>query len=289
MKSLLIIILLSLSLNGGEILTIGSVADDPNKEFKEFGPFLKYIKENSTSLDEVNLKIYKSISAISQAINNKEVDLYIDSPFSVKAVCLKTNAIPMWRRWKKGSKDYTSVIFTTKASSITRLEDLKGKVIAFEEHYSSSSYLLPKYLIQKGGIEMVELKDPAEQVPAGKIGYIFTLDDATSMFWVLRKKVIAGAMSNKNYLKEAKKRITKLNILKQSKPFPRHVICLRPGFPKEITAELEKILVNMDKNESGKASLASFSKTAKIDILPEESKKDMSLISDFIKSEFKIK
>jgi phosphonate transport system substrate-binding protein len=289
MKILLIMLLFSLSLTGGETLTIGSVADDPSREFKEFGPFLKYIKDNTASLDAVNLKIYKSISAVSQALNKKEVDLYIDSPFSVKAVCLKTNSIPLWRRWKKGSKDYKSVIFTSKESAISKLEDLKGKVIAFEERYSSSSYLLPKYLIQEAGIELVELKDPDEIVPPDKIGYIFTLDDATSMFWVLRKKVTAAAMSNKSYVKEAKKRITKLNILKQSKAFPRHVICLRPNFSKDITAELEQVLINMHNSKSGQAALTTFSKTAKIDVLPEENKKDISLISDFIKSEFNIK
>ena len=55
MKYILIMILFSLSLRGGETLNIGSVADDPSREFKEFGPFLKYIKENTASFDEVNL------------------------------------------------------------------------------------------------------------------------------------------------------------------------------------------------------------------------------------------
>ncbi|NQZ58737.1 MAG: phosphate/phosphite/phosphonate ABC transporter substrate-binding protein [Lentisphaeraceae bacterium] len=289
MKILLILSFFCLSLNGAQTLTIGSVADDPSKEFKEFTPIMEYIKNNTPGIDEVQLKIFQSIPAISTAINNKEVDLYIDSPFSVEAVCLTTKAIPLWRRWKKGSKEYTSVIFTMRTRPLQKLDDLKGKVIAFEERYSSSSYLLPKFLMEKEGLKLLHINNLDERVPPESIGYIFTQDDATTMFWVLRNKVAAGAMSNKSYVKKAKKRISKLNILKESKSFPRHVVCLRPDFPVKITAELQKTLLNMHTTTQGNAILQTFSKTTKFDILPEKNKKDMLETQNFIKKEFNIK
>ena len=143
--------------------------------------------------------------------------------------------------------------------------------------------------MKNAGLELIEVKNPAEQVPADKVGYIFTQDDATTMFWTLRKKVAAGAMSNKSYVKEAKKRISKLQILKESKAFPRHVICLRLNFSAEVTAELQKVLFKMHTTDAGKAALKTFSKTAKFDLLPDESKKDMLETRGFIKNEFNIK
>jgi phosphonate transport system substrate-binding protein len=278
-----------LFLNAEQTITIGSVSDDPSKEFKAFTPLMAYIKETSSEIDEVKLKVYKSLSAISKAINKKEVDFYVDSPFSVKAICIKTKSTPLWRRWKKGTKDYSSVIFSLKKSGPTTMADLKGNIIAFEERYSSSSYLLPKLMLLNEGIEMLEVKDTDEEIPDNKIGYIFTQDDATTMFWVLRKKVIAGAMSHNNYIKEAKKRISKLRIIKQSKKFPRHVICVRPNFPANITKHLEETLFDMHSTKAGKAALLTFSKTLKFDTLSEESKKDMNRIEKFIIKEFDIK
>ena len=61
MKTIILLFISCLSLHAGQTLTIGSVADAPSKEFKEFSPFMEYIKKNSAAFDEVKLKVFQSI------------------------------------------------------------------------------------------------------------------------------------------------------------------------------------------------------------------------------------
>ena len=102
----------------------------------------------------------------------------------------------MLRRWKGGIADYRSVIFTSKQSGITRLEDLRGKIIAFEDPGSTSGYLLPKLFLLKKGFSVVEKATPAAKVSPVDIGYIFADTDKNIVNLVMQEKVAAGAFSN---------------------------------------------------------------------------------------------
>ena len=69
--------------------------------------------------------------------------------------------------------EYRGVIFTNKASRITRVEDLLGKMIAFEDPGSTSGYFLPKLLLFEKRFRVVEKPDLSAKVLGGEIGYIF--------------------------------------------------------------------------------------------------------------------
>ncbi len=120
------------------------------------------------------------------------VDVYIDSPFPIGFVLQRADARVVLRRWKRGSDTYRSVIFTRADSGVNSIEDLRGKVIAFGESFSTSSYLMPKAALASSGLKLVNYEDPAASVPADEVGYVFSNDAENTMIWVLKGKVTAG-------------------------------------------------------------------------------------------------
>ena len=73
-----------------------------------------------------------------------KVDLYVDSAFASIVVNQPSVAELFLSRWKKGVEKYHSTIFVRRGEGIDSLDDLKGKMIAFEDPGSTSAYFLPK-------------------------------------------------------------------------------------------------------------------------------------------------
>src|SRR6185503_10062521 len=88
-------------------------------------------------------------------LEEKRVDLYMESPYPTYLINRLGAAKLLLRRWKGGIAEYRSLIFTRKENGIARLEDLRGKIIAFEDPGSTSGYFLPKLLLLKKGFSVV--------------------------------------------------------------------------------------------------------------------------------------
>src|SRR5258708_34707785 len=99
--------------------------------------------------------------------------------------------------------EYRCVIFTSKASRITRLEDLRGKMIVFEDPGSTSGYFLPKLLLFEKRFRVAEKPDLSTKVLAGEIGYIFANSEKKDVKMLPEEKAGPGATN--------KKRITNLS------------------------------------------------------------------------------
>ena len=105
----------------------------------------------------------------------------------------------MLRRWKGGIAEYRSLIFTNTGSGISRLEDLRGKIIAFEDPGSTSGYFLPKLFLLKKGFSVVEKAGREPRPQPDEIGYIFADTDKNIVNLVVQKKLAAGAFSNDDF------------------------------------------------------------------------------------------
>lgn len=270
------------------ILTIGSISNTPKEEIRKFQPFIDYLV---SSLNESNVKvgrviIVRSLQEMSSLINQGEVDIFIDSPFPVMAIEKKTNSISFMRRWKKGVREYNSVIFVRKDSGITSLNGLTGKMISFEEAFSTSGYFLPKASLLNKGHTLIEKHKKNDFVASDKIGYIFSYDDETSMVWVLRKKVAAAALSKKAFNELSKSKQDELLILEETIIVPRQIMIHRPGLSEKLILNIKDVLLNMHTNESGKKILKSFEKTKQFEKLNNNDLKEVSALFNVIESEF---
>ncbi len=252
-------------------INIGSISKEPTREIKKFLPISRYLAKH-LNLEEINqctVVVAKDIHQMAKFITEGNVDIYIDSPFPSMAVSRLSGSKFLVRRWKKGVGAYHSVIFARKDSSIERLDDLKGKMIAFEEPHSSSGCLLPKIVLMQEGLKLTEKRDSADPVGTDEVGYTFSWEDENTMLWVFRKKVSAGAIDNQNYVKEAKDNIESLKIIFKSFPIPRQIVSYRADLDQKIVDRIKEILIKMDKSENGRKTLQEFEMTTKFDEIPD--------------------
>lgn len=270
MRFILITIFLWMNNNVlAETLVLATISSNPTKILKQYRPIAYYLQNQlkGTNITQVKILSLDSQESMIHALKNHNVDLYFDSPFISIKIAAESGASLFLRQWKNGEPEYKSVIFSRKDKGISYLSDLVNKTIVFEEDFSTSSYLLPKAsLIQEG--YALRSQNATNYDVRNEIKYVFSHDDENTMFWILRNKYDAGAMSDSKFRMLSNRRSTHLKIIYESIAVPRHVISHRANFSPLTLKKISDILISMNSTVDGKKALFAFSKTAKFDTFP---------------------
>ncbi len=271
-------------------ITVGSISRTPKEEVATFRPFANYLASRlkTFGITGGNVVIANSMEKMADLIEKGEVDIYIDSPFPISVVSTLSGAKPFLRRWKKGKAEYRSIIFVRGDSGIKTLDDLRGKMIAFDEEFSTSGYLLPKATLMEAGFKLIQCRTILDTVSPDQIGYIFSGDEENVILWVLRGKVVSGALKIEDFAELAGDNISDLKIVAKSIYVPRHVVAHRTDLEATLVTAIREILINMNEDEEGKAVLKKFEHTTKFDKFPqgaENAFKPINELAKFIESE----
>ena len=161
-------------------IVLGDISSNPAKKITRYQPMADYLAENlqEFGIGRGDVKIAPNLDTMSEWLAGGEVDIYFDSPYPAMIVSANSGSKLLLRRWKGGQSEYYGVFLTMTDSGINTLEDLKGKIIAFDDPYSTSGYFLPLVRLAESGFQTIEIKSDNASVPPDKIGYIFTGDDA---------------------------------------------------------------------------------------------------------------
>jgi phosphonate transport system substrate-binding protein len=203
---------------------------------------------------------------MAKLLEEKKIDFYLESPYPTYLINKQGAAVLLLRRWKSGMAEYRGLIFSKKDSETSGLEQLRGKMIAFEDPGSTSGYFLPKVLLLKKGFKLAEKPRPDAKVGPKEIGYIFASTDVVNL--VLSSRVAAGTFSNDDYgaLDGSKK--ADITILAQTELFPRHLVSARKDLDPTVKNRLKEILLSMHQNDEGRSIMQQTDHTTKFDLLP---------------------
>jgi phosphonate transport system substrate-binding protein len=261
-------------------LTIGSVSLNPTQEYEVVRPFADFVAANlhDVGIGRGRVVVVGSLSQMVEELRQGKVDLFIDSPFPAVFVWQHADVAPILRRWKRGSDVYRSVIFTRTDSGVESVDDLAGKIIAFGEPFSTSGFLMPKAALASVGLRLVNYEDPAASIPGDRVGYVFSNDAENTMFWVLKKKVVAGAVNADYFEALAGDRISELRILHTTEAVPRNVVSVRKSLDPGVVQALANLLLEMHLSDEGRASLARFEETTRFDRFPGGPEQDLAHI-----------
>jgi phosphonate transport system substrate-binding protein len=270
-----------------ETIRIGDIGKHPAAQIKRFAPFTGYLAKQleSEGITDGKVVVVKSISEMANSMRERKVDLFIDSSYPVLAVKRLADIKFLLRRWKKGQADYHGVIFVRKDSGIARVEDLKGKTVAFEEPFSTITYFVPKMALVEKGLRLVQKKDASDPVVPDEVGYVFVGDDPNSLFWVLKERATAGVMNNQNYLNYGKGYLDSLKIIQETFALPRQVVTYRADLDPKLVARIKEILIQMDQSEEGRKALKDFEGTTKFDEISDQDMLSLSKLQKFIDTE----
>jgi phosphonate transport system substrate-binding protein len=252
-------------------ITLGLVSGTSQKEVEaHFQNFVRYVARKLGAGEETEGKVVIVSTPLQMAkfLEEKKVDFYMESPYPTYLVNKQGVAILLLRRWKSSMAEYRGLIFSKKDSEINRLEQLRGKMLAFEDPGSTSGYFLPKVLLLKKGFKLFEKSSPDAKVGLKEIGYVFASTDANVVNLVLSRTVAAGAFSDDDYgaLEGSKK--AEILILAQTDLFPRHLVSVRKDLNPMIKNRLKEVLLAMSQEEEGRRIMQQTDNTTKFDLLP---------------------
>lgn len=203
-------------------LTIGMIpGGDPKKETEQG---MALAQELQTRLRiPVNMYISKNYAGLVEAMKNKKVDFAFFSSstyvFAEKQAQAKVLLKKVWHE-----PYYYSAIVVPASSKIKKLEDLKGKKIAFVDEQSSSGYLYPKVALRNKKIDEKDIKVQ------------FTGNHQASIKALESKEVDAAAVFSDDengkqgaWIKFGDPK-NKMRIIWMSAPIPNDPFCVRQDF-----------------------------------------------------------
>jgi phosphonate transport system substrate-binding protein len=286
--SLVAVILLLPRLACAGPITLGFITSSPIEEGRRLSPLVNYLARQlkSEGIGEGNVVPANSIEAMSSLLRTSQADIYIDSFFPTMAVSRLSGSKLLLRGWKDGGSDYKSVIFTRKDSRITILEHLGGKVIAFDEPFSSSGYFVPKVELMKIAFQVLPDRPGGGPVRGDEVRYVFSRGDTNTIYMVAKGEVAAGAVDDQNYRAVAKN-LDNLKILHETASFPRQIVSHRADFPVNLVTKIKNVLSNMTRTLEGRKILVEFDNTAKFDEIPAPTHDLMIGLKKYVEAELK--
>lgn len=254
-----------------DTLVLGTVGKDVKAEMKEHEGIAAYLQGRlaSSGVAKVEVAILQTAAKMSDALKQGTVHLYFESPLVAAKVGLEGGAIPMLRRWRRGVAEYWSEIVVPTESPIRSLEDLRGRVIAFEDPDSTSGHLLPRAMLLENGLKIETLKRPQDPADPAKVGAVFTLSDKASILMLFDGRVAAIATDPSYMQKIENERPGSIRSIGRSITVPRHVVMRSAAMSSERAQRIADVLTGMSQSEEGAAVLKQFGKTDRFDAFPE--------------------
>lgn len=197
---------------------------------EKFTPLANYLSEQLG--EPVKLKIGSNYDEIESGLINGDIQVaYVGPSGAVKMNQSNPAVFPLVKVVKGGSPFYKSYVIARADSPLNSPADLKGKVFAFGDKGSTSSYLVPKYILAKNGVTLADLKES-----------VFTGSHSNVLKAVLDGSADAGGLKESLALKNK----DKIKFLEISKPIPNFPICANiKVLGKEKAKKIQAILVNM--------------------------------------------
>ena len=255
----------------GKAFVLGDISDDPAEVIEGTQPLADYLaaRLGELGITEGRVVVASDADAMIQHLERGEVDLYCDSVYPATLISDASGAQPILRRWRFGVEEYHSVIFARAESGITALADLPGHMIALDNRFSTSGYLLPVVTLLKEDLTLVGKASTDAPVAEDEVGFIFSYDDENTLQWVLRGRVAAGATDDYHYEiafpAEARENLV---MLAETESVPRQVVVARPDMDPALLEAVKQILTSAHEDEAAHEVLNAF-QTTRFDEFPE--------------------
>jgi phosphonate transport system substrate-binding protein len=253
-------------------LTLGIVSQIHQKEIEEhFRDFVGYVakKLSPASAIEGRIIVAPTPPELAALLADNKVDLYMESAYPTYVINDVHGAGKLLlRRWKGGLAEYRALIFTKRNSATRHLDELRGKLIAFEDPGSTSGYFLPKFFLSRSGLKLSEKTGTQPNVSPTEVGYIFAYSQEALVDLVLENQVAAGAFSDDDYAALDEKKKSEIAVLAETDRLPRHLLSVRRDMAPALAKRLEEILLSMNEDPEGRRILERTDATTKFDPLP---------------------
>ena len=184
-------------------------------------------------------QVASDYAGVVEALRSRHVDLAFVHPVGYVLANREAGCQILVRDIWQGKTAYTARFYVRRASGIERLEDLRGKTVAFVDPASSSGYIYPMVLLLKRGL--VRDRDPKTFFKEA----LFAGTHEAALRSLLQGRVDAAASFDKAaelHLKDPAL-IGQLGFVGETPEIPEAGICARPGLAPETLGKVKRALL----------------------------------------------
>ncbi len=147
--------LASISVKEG-VLRFGVVPlESPAEMYKRFNPLAELLSRRLNK--KVEIKVATDFDTAIKDIGTGVTQLCYMTPSTFIKANTHYGVRVILKALREGKPYHHSVIITRNDSPITKIEDLKGRSFAFGDRESTSSYIVPRYMLFEAGIDLDDL------------------------------------------------------------------------------------------------------------------------------------
>lgn len=187
----------------------------------------------------VRAQVASDYAGVVEALRSRRVDLAFVHPVGYVLASREAGCQILVRDIWQGKVAYTARFYVRKGAGIERLEELRGRTVAFVDPASSSGYIYPMVLLVKKGL--VKDRDPKSFFKEA----LFAGTHEAALRSVLTGRVDAAVSFDKApelHLKDPAL-IAQLAFVAETPEIPEAGICARPGLPPEALARIKRALL----------------------------------------------
>ncbi len=216
--------------------------ESPAEMYRRFAPLARYLGRSIGR--RVELSIAVDFAQTVKDLEDGSTDLAFLTPTTYVEAHKRCNAALLVKALRNGVPSMHSVIVVRAGSGITRTDELKGKRFAFGDQMSTTSYLMPRFMLAEAGIELADLKSYA---------FLGHHDDVAKA--VLEEDFDAGGLRESTAKAFEERGLT---IIRTSVEIPEFNICVSGNLDRSLAAALGKALIALNRDDREQARLLSL-------------------------------
>jgi phosphonate transport system substrate-binding protein len=272
----------------GKTIRLGDIdPDTPARRTRRLQPLADYLagQLGEVGVGKVQIVIARDMDEMASLLATGKVDLYLDSAFPTLMVQERAGSRLLLRRWAQGAEDYRTLFVTSVESELNSLEQLRGSVLALQEEYSTSGFLLPAGTLVQMGLELEMVTGPDERPTTDEVHYFFTRDEENTIELVNTGRVPAGAISNQEFQQLPAEMRDDLRVIGETRTVPRQLLSVRSDLDPAVIDAVTEVLVDLVGAEESPVNLENSPQgwTWKFDLLSAESQAGMDHLRDLAK------
>ena len=246
-----------------QTLVIGRVSQDPVKTLPRLRAMAAYMETRlaGVGIAATDVIVVRTNAEMVNLLRTGAVDMVSETVMSAFQFAERADAEILLREWKRGVADYESILIVGQNSGISTIEDLRDRVIAFEDPGSTSGFLMPMALLGQNGICAEQLAAPGQRPSPGCVGYLFTNGEINIAAWVARGITDAGALNDLDWADDMRTPPAlraELSIFMASPRIPRSVMLVRGDMRPDLRAALRDTLQGMDTDDEAVSVLETY-------------------------------
>ena len=254
-------------------LVVGRISGNPKKHASRLMTLGNHLVSEHESFDRVRVVLIPQPEDMVASTNRGDIDIISETAFSALRLERDGDMEPALLEWKGGVRAYHSLILVRADSHLRKLEDLRGRKIAFEDPGSTSGFFLPYVEIMDAGVEMVRDGSADAGTTRNKLRYEFGGAEINVIGSLVRERVDAAAIGDIDLHDDevvTERFKPQVRILHETRAVPRSLMLYRSSLPETTKARLTEILLALHETDEGNAILRRYFKLKRFERLTDE-------------------